>query len=88
LYLIKVRMQQACDAGALAGRKFMASSASTTLDQAATDQANAFFRNNFKTGTYGVNVVNFTPTKTADNQVSGSATATVPMTLTSMLGFN
>ncbi|NWM54871.1 hypothetical protein GY652_26805, partial [Escherichia coli] len=23
LYLIKVRMQQACDAGALAGRKFM-----------------------------------------------------------------
>ncbi len=87
LYLIKVRMQQACDAGALAGRKFMVSSASSTLDQNAADQAQTFFRNNFKTGTYGVNTVNFTPAKTADNQVSGSATATVPMTLTSILGF-
>jgi Flp pilus assembly protein TadG len=87
LYMIKVRMQQACDAGALAGRKFMASTASTTLDSNATTQANTFFANNFKTGTYGVNTVSFTPSKTSDNQVAGTATATVPMTLTSILGF-
>jgi Flp pilus assembly protein TadG len=87
LYMIKVRMQQACDAGALAGRKFMASGG-TTLDSNATTQANTFFANNFKTGTYGVNTVSFTPSKTSDNQVAGTATATVPMTLTSILGFS
>lgn len=87
MYMIKVRLQQACDAGALAGRKFMASSTSTTLDSNAVAQASTFFRNNFKTGTYGVNTVNFTPSKTSDNQVAGAATARVPMTLTSLLGF-
>jgi Flp pilus assembly protein TadG len=87
LYLVRVRMQQACDAGALAGRKFMVSDGSSTLDSNATAQATTFFRNNFKTGTYGVNTVNFTPSKTSDNQVAGTATATVPMTLTSILGF-
>lgn len=32
LYVIKVRLQQACDAGVLAGRKFMTDTSGTTLD--------------------------------------------------------
>lgn len=87
LYVVKVRLQQACDAGVLAGRKFMSSSASTTLDQNAADQAHAFFNNNFKAGIFASTSVSFTPSKTADNQVAGSASVTVPMTLTQMMGF-
>ncbi|WP_066794921.1 TadE/TadG family type IV pilus assembly protein [Sphingomonas soli] len=87
LYVVKVRLQQACDAGVLAGRKFMVTSASSTLDSNAATQAQNFFRNNFKTGMFASSAVTFTPSKTADNQVAGAASATVPMTLTSMMGF-
>jgi len=87
LYMVKNRLQQACDAGALAGRRFMVSSSSTTLDAAATTQANAFFSNNFKLGLFGTKSVTFTPSKTSENQVAGTATASVPMTLTGMMGF-
>ncbi|WP_174274146.1 TadE/TadG family type IV pilus assembly protein [Sphingomonas bacterium] len=86
LYTVKSRLQQACDAGVLAGRKFMIDSNSSTLDTAATAQANAFFTNNFKAGWYKVSSVSFTPSKTSDNQVSGTATATVPMTIMAMFG--
>lgn len=87
LYVVKVRLQQACDAGVLAGRKFMATSGSTTLDANATTQARNFFNNNFKAGLFASSTVSFTPSKTADNQVAGAANVTVPMTLTSMMGF-
>jgi len=84
LYVVKVRLQQACDAGVLAGRKAMTSSTSTTLDATATAQANTFFNNNFKTGWMNTNTVSFTPSKTSDQQVSGVATANVPMSLMKM----
>ncbi|RYY22945.1 MAG: pilus assembly protein [Sphingomonadales bacterium] len=87
LYVVKVRLQQACDAGVLAGRKFMVSNASTTLDANAATQARNFFNNNFKAGLFASTAISFTPTKTADNQVAGTASATVPMTLTAMMGF-
>lgn len=91
LYLVKVRLQQACDAGVLAGRKFMIDSSSTTLDANAIAQAQAFFANNFPSGlmgtpTYTIATVPFTPTKTADNQVAATARAVVPMTLMKMFG--
>jgi Flp pilus assembly protein TadG len=88
LYVVKVRLQQSCDAGVLAGRKFMDNtSTSTTLDANATAQANAFFKNNFATGWFNTNTVSFTPVKTSDSQVSGTASATVPMTIMKMFGF-
>lgn len=87
LYMVKTRLQQACDAGALAGRRFMVSTNATTLDGTATTQANAFFANNFKLGLFGTKAVSFTPSKTSENQVAGTASATVPMTLTTMMGF-
>ncbi len=86
LYTVKSRLQQACDAGALAGRKFMADSSATTLDNNATAQAQAFFTNNFRSGWFKVASVTFTPTKTVDNQVAGTASATVPMTIMTMFG--
>jgi Flp pilus assembly protein TadG len=85
LYLVKTRLQQACDAGVLAGRKFMDASGSSTLDPKATANAKAFFKNNFQAG--WVNTVNpdFKPVKTADQQVAGTATVTVPMTVTKII---
>ena len=86
LYVVKVRLQQACDAGALAGRKFMADTNSTTLDSNASTQATNFFKNNFQAGWMTTNTVSFTATKTSDSQVAGTATAVVPMTIMKMFG--
>jgi len=86
LYLVKVRLQQACDSGVLAGRRFMVDSASTTLDTNASTQATNFFNNNFKAGWLGTSSVAFTPSKTTNNRVSGTASAAVPMTLTKIIG--
>lgn len=95
LYVVKARLQQACDAGALAGRKFM-SDTGPNLDSNAATQAQAFFGNNFKkdvsaNGTLGfmnTSAVTFTPIRTTDNQVAGTASASVPMTITKMFGTN
>lgn len=94
LYVVKVRLQQACDAGVLAGRKTMTDTSTTTaLDSTASAQAQSFFANNFKSGFYSSTAVAFTPTKavngtnsTVANAVTGSATATVPMTLMAFFG--
>ncbi|WP_174278604.1 TadE/TadG family type IV pilus assembly protein [Sphingomonas bacterium] len=78
IYVVKARLQQACDAGVLAGRKAMTdTSLSTPLDSTAKTQANTFFANNFgatydtsaKTfsgGWYRTTNVSFTPTKASD----------------------
>ncbi|RYD29004.1 MAG: hypothetical protein EOP89_01065 [Lysobacteraceae bacterium] len=84
LYVVKVRLQQACDAGALAGRKFMTSSDNSTLDDVATTQATTFFKNNFQKGWMGTKTAVFTPTKTTDQQVAGTASSQVPMTIMKM----
>jgi Flp pilus assembly protein TadG len=84
LYFVKMRLQQACDAGVLAGRKFMTST--TELDDGASAQAAAFFNANFRNGWFGTSDVSFTPSRTDGGQVAGSARATVPMTVMSMFG--
>lgn len=80
LYVVKVRLQQACDAGVLAGRKFM-TGPGPALDNTADTQARTFFTNNFNGGWMQTSAVGFTPSRTNDNQVAGTATATVPMTI-------
>jgi Flp pilus assembly protein TadG len=91
MYVVKVRLQQACDAGVLAGRKAMQTEGS--LNTAAANQAKTFFANNFNSGFMGTptystatNPYPFVPVQTADNQVAGTATTTVPMTIMKMFG--
>lgn len=84
VFYVKVRLQQACDAGALAGRKFMDGNEFT---DAARQQAQAFFANNFAAGMMGSTNPAFTPTRTDQGQVAGTASVTVPMTLMRMAGF-
>ena len=83
LYVVKVRLQQACDAGVLAGRKMMTG---TAMDDASKASANTFFANNFRQGWFTSKAVSFTPSDTSDGQVQGTATATVPATLMTMFG--
>lgn len=94
-YLVRVRLQQACDAGVLAGRKLMTVTSGTTLDNASTTpskpaetQARAFFNNNFPSGWMQTTSVAFTPSRMSDGQVAATATATMPMAIMRMFGFN
>lgn len=84
MYVVKVRLQQACDAGVLAGRKFMTDSDSTELDDTAKARAKTFFDNNFREGWMKTSSPAFTARKTADKQVAATASAVVPMSIMKM----
>jgi len=98
LYVVRTRLQTACDAGVLAGRKFMDTNTQVvgqSLSGTALTQANAYFNNNFgsswaTSSWFVANSQTFTPTAFADSngvtQVSGNASAQVPMTLMRMFG--
>lgn len=92
-YMAQARMQQACDAGALAGRRAMTDG---TVNQAVKDEAQKFFKFNFKTGTNGVagtaayGAKGFTPVVSAasDNAstVVITGTTTIPTAVMKMFG--
>jgi Flp pilus assembly protein TadG len=93
IYMAKTRLQQACDAGALAGRKVMAAGTFTSASANANGgldakgQAEAYFKSNFAEGTFGaVNIsANYVE---VDKQVEGSASATLPLMIMKLFGFN
>lgn len=94
LYLVKSRLQQACDAGVLAGRRVM-TGVSVEGDANAMTQAQNFFNINLAQGAYGATIGPFTvndvreggvPTGAITGRVAGRATATVPMTLMRIFG--
>jgi Flp pilus assembly protein TadG len=80
MYLTKTRLQQACDAGALAGRKVMGGGTWAASSYAGRTAANQFFDGNFQDGDYGTSDLTKTYTESA-GKVSGTASAKVPMTL-------
>lgn len=92
-YLAQSRLQQACDAAALAGRRAMTGG---VLDDAARTEAEKFFRFNFPTGTLGVEgsaafqAKGFKPAigSAANATVTVSATTTLPTTVMKIFGFN
>ena len=80
LYLAKTRLQQACDAGALAGRKVMGGGQWSANNGAANTAALQFFDANFKDGSYGTNGRTRAFSESA-GKVTGTASVTVPMTI-------
>lgn len=87
LYLSKTRLQHACDAGALAGRRQMGAGTWAANNNRALQKANEFFTANFKGGVYGTNTGSLTRSFTeAGGRVTGTATVAVPMTLMRVLG--
>jgi hypothetical protein len=95
LYLAKTRLQQACDAGALAGRKAMGNGSWTTTGTGNTEaRAINIFQGNFKDGDFGATGVTDTangitafPTYTeSGGVVTGKAKITMPMMVIKVLG--
>jgi Flp pilus assembly protein TadG len=91
LYVVKVRLQQACDAGVLAGRKVMTVTSGTALDATsnpapAKAAAEAFFENNFTNGWMGTTGRTFTASRLPDGQVTGTASVTTPMAIMGIFG--
>ena len=83
LWLTKTRMQHACDAAVLAGRKQMGGG---TWNKASSDAADQFFKANFATGSYGsVNLD--TAFSESGGKAVGKVAASLPMTLMKVLGF-
>ena len=84
-YLVKSRLQHACDAGVLAGRRAMTSAA---VDGPVSTQATNFFNQNFGNGN-SVTSYSFAvaPTTGADaGNITGTASATVPMSVMQLFG--
>ncbi|MBJ7438676.1 MAG: pilus assembly protein [Sphingopyxis sp.] len=77
-YMAQLRLQQACDAGVLAGRRAMSGSTYTSAAQA---EANKMFNYNFGASTYGSNTVTFASQAEGSSNVKGTATAKLPTVL-------
>jgi Flp pilus assembly protein TadG len=92
-YLVKTRLQQACDAGVLAARRAMAGQ-SIANDTNARTQATNFFNINLKNGAYGATVTSIAVSDVNDTSsppkptgaVHGTASADVPTTLMRIFG--
>lgn len=86
LYMARTRLQQACDAGALAGRKAMANV--TTLTTAEKALAKNFFDFNFPAGTYeATNIVANYVRGAQPGTVAGTASIVMPTTIMKLFGF-
>ena len=89
MYIVKTRLQHACDAGALAGRKAMGGGvwAQTVNGVANYPQTSAekFFDANYNSSAYGANGVTRAFSESA-GKVSGNASAVLPMTLMQVFG--
>lgn len=84
LYLTKTRLQQACDAGALAGRRAMTGLTWTTGAGSTQETANRFFTINFPANKYGTRLATVIYSANATGAVTGNASVVVPMTLMSL----
>ena len=83
-YMAKTRLQSACDAAALAGRRVMIND---TLDSNVTTEATRFFRYNFPQGLY--QTANITPvvTRPSSGTVRVAAATTIPTAIMRIFGF-
>jgi Flp pilus assembly protein TadG len=83
-YMAKTRLQSACDAAALAGRRVMQND---TLDTTVTAEATRFFNFNFPQHLY--NTPTFTPsvTRPAIGTVRVTASTTIPTSIMKIFGF-
>ncbi|MCC2976713.1 pilus assembly protein TadG-related protein [Sphingomonas sp. PL-96] len=86
MYIVKTRLQHACDAGALAGRKAMGGGTWTQSSGAPGKAAKQFFDANISKTAYGAAVADGVFRENA-GKVTGTASATVPMTLMRVFGF-
>lgn len=77
-YMAESRLQQACDAGVLAGRRAMTGTNYNTTAQA---EANKMFAFNYPSDSYGSTGVTFTSAAQGTSDVAGTASAVLPTTV-------
>ena len=82
-YMARGRLQQACDAGVLAGRRAMTGTVFTTEARA---RAERMFNFNYRPGVYGSRDTTFLPTLPDPSTVAATARTKLPMII--MAGFN
>ena len=82
-YMTQLRLQQACDAGVLAGRRAMAG---TTYDEAAEAEADKMFNFNFPEAKYGASGILFSSEAVNASDVAGQASAVLPTALMFIFG--
>ncbi|PAL22369.1 TadE/TadG family type IV pilus assembly protein [Sphingopyxis sp. GW247-27LB] len=82
-YMAELRLQQACDAGVLAGRRAMAGG---TYDSVAQAEADKMFNFNYPTDSYGSHDVGFTSEASGASDVTGTASAILPTALMYIFG--
>jgi Flp pilus assembly protein TadG len=82
-YMTKARLQSACDAGVLAGRRAMTDLNYTT---AARARANKMFAFNYRDATSQATGTSFNTSGTSNGQVNGTATTVIPTVLMRVFG--
>ncbi len=85
MYIVKTRLQHACDAGALAGRKAMGGGTWSYNSYYPRTTAEKFFDANYNSAAYGATNVTKSFSENA-GKVSGTASAVLPMTLMRIFG--
>jgi Flp pilus assembly protein TadG len=86
IYLVKTRLQQACDAGALAGRRQMGAGSWNADSYAANTAAEAMFAANFDQGSYGTSDVEIAYTENSGT-VTGTVTGEMDLAVMQMFGY-
>lgn len=82
-YMAQLRLQQACDAGVLAGRRAMAGGDYGTSQKA---EATKMFNINFPSGIYGSDAASFTSRPSGTSDVTGTASARLPTAVMFIFG--
>jgi Flp pilus assembly protein TadG len=82
-YMAKSRLQQACDAGVLAGRKVM----STSVDATVTAEVRKFVNFDFPQGSVGTSAFTIDPTLGTNNSVDLTLTTRIPTSIMKIFGF-
>lgn len=85
MYITKTRMQHACDAGALAGRREMGGGVWSQNSYSPRTAAERFFDANFQSGAYGSQPITRSFAENGGT-VTGNASVVLPMTLMRVLG--
>lgn len=84
-YMAESRMQAACDAGALAGRRAMDDDAFSSEDRQIAEN---FFDQNYEDDLFGLEGKTRTYVGTQDGQVRGSASGTLPTSVMGAFGYD
>lgn len=84
-YMAKTRLQQACDAGVIAGRKVMTTA--NGVDSVVTAEVQKYVNFDFPQGAMGTSAFTITPTLGTNNAVDLTLSTSVPTSIMKILGF-